>query len=185
MMRNSLLALLLITVSSAASASRLKTGIVNMQKIILQVEEGKAAKLQLQKEIKEKEVEFKKQKAELDELNASWKRQAALLSEEARMKKQADFQQKFMKLRNEEMQFQSIIKQKEVAATQKIAMNVAAIVDKLAKKKNLDVVFETNSSGLMYAKDPVDLTNDVIASYDKNSQKGKAGIKAKDLISKK
>ena len=43
-------------------------------------------------------------------MNQDWKTQAALLSEQAKMKKQQEFQQKFMQLRNDEMKFQQTIK---------------------------------------------------------------------------
>ncbi|NRA66482.1 MAG: OmpH family outer membrane protein [Pseudobacteriovorax sp.] len=138
-----------------------------MQAVILNVDEGKQARADLEKEIKGKEAELMKKKAELDKLNKNWKDQAALLSEEARLKKQQEFQQKFMALRNDEMKFQSEIKRKEQMATQKIAVSVSKMVNDLAKARGYEMVFETNSAGLLYLKDPVDLTKEVIAAFDK------------------
>ena len=131
---------------------------VDMQAVILNVEDGKKARADLEKEIKAKEAEFMSQKTELDKLNKDWKENAAVLSEEARMKKQQEFQQKFMALRNAEMAFQNEIKRKEQMATQKIAVSVSKFVNDLAKKRGYEMVFETNSAGLLYLKDPVDLT---------------------------
>lgn len=156
---------LLGLLASHQSAFAVKIGIVDMQRIILNVEEGKVARDKLQAEIKEKETALQKQKEELDKLNEDWKNQSALLSEEARTRKQAEFQEKFMKLRNEEMQFQQSIKQKEAQETQKIAMKVSAHAELLAKEKDLDVVYEASSSGIMYAKNPVDLTDELIKLY--------------------
>ena len=144
-----------------------KFGVVDMQQVILTVEEGKAARAQLESEIKAKEAELGKQKEELDKLNNEWKNQAALLSEDARMKKQQEFQEKFMSLRNAEMEFQANIKRKEQKATQQIAMKVAQVVDQIAKRKKLAAVFETNSAGLLYLETPVDLTQEVITDYAK------------------
>lgn len=146
-------------------------GVIDMQTIILNVTEGKEARANLEKEIKGKEDELRKKKEELDKLNKEWKDQAPLLSEEARIKKQQDFQERLVTLRNAEMTFQNEIKQKEGQATQRIAMNVTGIVDGLAKEKNLDLVFELNSSGLLYAKHPVDLTDQVIKKYNETTKK--------------
>ena len=52
-----------------------------------------------------------------------------------------------MALRNSEMEFQGSIKKKEAEVTQKIAIKVAGIVDTIAKKQDIDTVFERNSSG--------------------------------------
>ena len=141
-------------------------GVVDMQKIILSVEEGKTARKQLETEIQAKEKELGKQKQELDEMNKAWQQQAAVLSEEARMNKQKEFQEKFLALRQAEMDFQNQIKQKEQKATQQIAIKVAGIVEKIARDKNLEAVYETNTSGLLYLKNPLDLTPDIIASYN-------------------
>ena len=61
---------------------------------------------------KSKQKKQLKTKAELDKLNNEWKNQAAILSEQARLQKQQEFQQKFIALRNEEMTFQKEIKEK-------------------------------------------------------------------------
>ncbi len=106
-------------------------------------------------------------------MNQNWQKQAALLSEDARMKKQKEFQDKFLELRKSEMDFQNEIKQKEQQATQKIAIKVAGLVDRIAKDKKLTAVFETSSSGLIYLKDPVDLTDQVIKDYNSQSQTAK------------
>lgn len=141
--------------------------VIDMQSVILNVEEGKAARAELEGEIKKKEAEFVKQKAELDKMNEEWKGQAAVLSESARMKKQQEFQEKFLELRNAEMTFQQEIKRREQKATQKIAMGVAKLVEDISKAQGFEAVFETNSAGLLYLKDPVDLTKEVIAAYAK------------------
>jgi outer membrane protein len=144
-----------------------KYGIVDMQKIIMTVNDGKAARDELQKEINAKEKELENKKKELDKMNEEWKTQSALMSEDARMSKQKEFQEKFLGLRNEEMEFQGEIKRKEQKATQKIATKVASLVDGIAKEKKLEVVFEANSAGLLYVDGPVDLTDQVITAYNK------------------
>lgn len=156
---------------SQVAYSKSKYAVVDMQKIILSVSEGKAARAKLEKEIKSKEKELQSKKAELDKLNKSWKEQAPLLSESARLKKQQEFQQKFITLRNQEMTFQAEIKRKEQQATQGIAVKVSKFVADLAKKKGYDMVFESSSSGLIYLKDPNDITDEVIKVYESKSSK--------------
>ena len=148
-----------------------KYGVVDMQAVILNVEEGKTARKKLEQEIKAKEKEFVKAKSELEKMHKEWKQQAPLLSEAARLKKQQEFQEKFLGLRNEEMTFQAEIKRKEQLATQKIAVSVSKVVSKRAKDKKLEMVFETNSAGLLYLDNPVDLTKDVITAYGATAKK--------------
>ena len=162
---------------AAAKPGEGKYGVVDMQAVILNVEEGKTARAGLEKEIKDKEKELTKKKEELDKMNEEWKKQAPLLNEQARMTKQQEFQEKFMALRGEEMKFQNEIKGKEGQATQKIAITVTKLVNDLAKDRGLEMVFETNSAGLVYLKDPVDLTKEVVAAFEEESKKSKNSAK--------
>ena len=162
----------LIAVTSPGHAkTNGRFGLINMQQVILTVEEGKAARSRLEKQIKSKETELLDQKKILDKMNKEWKSQAALLSESARMKKQQEFQEKFMALRNAEMTFQQEIKREEAKATQVIAVKVQKLVETMAKEKKLEMVFESNTSGLLFLKDPVDMTGDVIARFEESSKK--------------
>jgi outer membrane protein len=144
-----------------------------MQAVILQVEEGKQARAELEKEIKSREGDFTKRKEELDKMNKDWQAQAAVMSEEARLGKQKDFQEKFLSLRNDEMAFRDDVKRKEQKATQAIAAKVEAIVQKIAKEKSLEAVFELSSAGLVYLNNPVDLTKDVVTAYSKQPKTAK------------
>lgn len=166
-------ALLAVTGSINAYAAG-KHGVIDMQAVILNVGEGKEARASLEKEIKSKEKDMMKEKQSLDKMNEEWKTQSAVLSEAARMKKQQEFQEKFLSLRNQEMEFQQDIKRKEQKATQTIAVKVAKIVEEMAKKKELEVVFEANTAGLLYVKEPVDLTKDVITQFEKTHKVGGA-----------
>ena len=164
-------------VSVAKSSKNASYAVVDMQAVILNVEEGKQARASLEKEIKTKEKELLGRKAELDKMNKEWKDQAPLLSEQARMKKQQEFQQKFMALRNDEMKFQGEIKRKEQMATQKIAVSVSKYVNEMAKKRGYEMVFEANSAGLLYLNNPVDLTKEVIESFGKKAKASKSAKK--------
>ncbi len=157
--------------SFIAKAEGSKYGVVDMQAVILNVEEGKAARSGLEKEIKAKEADFQKKKEELDKLNKEWQSKAALLTEEARGNKQKEFQEKFMQYRNDEMAFRDEIKRKEQKATQGIAIKVAGMVEKMAAEKKLEIVFETNSAGLLYVQAPLDMTKEVIDRYTKEKPK--------------
>ena len=180
--------LLLLFVSATSFADNKTTAryaVVDMQSVILNVSEGKQAREKLEKEIKEKEGELTKAKEELDKMNNEWKSQAPLLSESARLKKQQEFQEKFVELRSREMDFQKEIKGKEQMATQKIAVAVTKLVNELAKSRGYEMVFETSSAGLLYLKDPYDLTKEVIESYEAQSKKEKGASSSQAPTKKK
>ena len=151
--------------TAATKQQRQSFGVVDMQQVILAVAEGKQARQKLEREIKAKEKLLTQSRTELEQLNKELQSQAALLSDAAKFKKQQKFQEKFLSLRNAEMEFQVEIKRKEQQATKEIADKVAQLVERLAQQ--LTAVFETNSAGLLYVRSPVNLTERVIEAYDK------------------
>ncbi|MDE3268709.1 MAG: OmpH family outer membrane protein [Pseudomonadota bacterium] len=152
--------------------------LIDMQRVILSVAEGKVARKKLEKEIKSKEKELLAAKEELEKLNKDWQSQAALLSDQAKLGKQKIFQEKLISMRNAEMEFHADIKRKEQNATKHIADKVAVLVEKIAAQEGFTMVFESSTSGLLYLKDPVDITARVITAYDKQ-HKVKKPTKAK------
>ena len=175
--------IVLTAVSWQAYAAR--HGVVDMQRIILSVAEGKAERKKLEQAIKSKEKELRAAKEELEKLNKDWQSQAPLLSDQAKLEKQKTFQEKLISLRNAEMEFHADIKRKEQNATKHIADRVAILVDKIATKENFIMVFETSTSGLLYLKDPVDITARVIAAYDKAHPYKKPNKKSAKTTNKK
>ncbi len=151
------------TMNSGSAAQQF--GLVNIQQVILNVEEGKTARKKLEEDIKKQQAEMAKEKKSLENMDRDFKEKMALLSDAAKQKKFVAFQKRLQDLQKKEMEFASSIKQREQQATQKIAAKVSVLVNKVAEEKNLSAVFEATSSGLMYVQDPVDLTAEIIEVY--------------------
>lgn len=161
-------ALLSFSFSSLNAAdAALKVGVVDIQAVILNVEEGKAARAKLEKEIKNQEKTLKKRRGEIEKIGKEMQAKMALMSNEARMKKQKEVQAKLMKWRKDEYEFQSSIKKRENQATQQIAIRIAKLSEKISSEKKLALVFEANSSGLLYVANPINLTKEIIERYPK------------------
>jgi len=156
-------ALFLLLLPSASFAA--SYGVVDIQKVILTVDEGVQARKALESEFKKKESELLARQKEIDKVIEDAQKQVALLSDEAKLAKQKEIQEKSMSIRSDQMKYQNEMKGKESQATQKIAARVALIVDGMAKSKGLELVFEASGAGLVYIKDPVDLTPDVIKAF--------------------
>lgn len=174
-----------VSIPVLANASESKVGIFNMQQVILSVEEGKAALKRLEGLVKEKEGELSGQKKELEKLDEDWKKNVSLLSEDAKVKKQQEFQTKLVALRNEEMKFREEIKRREAEASQAIIQKTNIIVLEMGQDRDFFAIFESNS-GVIYLKNPIDLTNEIIVEYNKRHPIGvaKADTKSKSRAKK-
>lgn len=156
----------------ALAQSAIKIGVVDVQKVILTVAEGKRERAKLEKEFKAKDKKLAALKAKVKKLGEALqnKEKVALMNQKALRTKQEEFQKNFVKAQQDELKLRQELKSKEQAATGKIARKVAGIVASMGKAKKLDLVFESNSSGIMHVNNPVDLTSEVIKAYDRKKK---------------
>ncbi|MDD9950158.1 MAG: OmpH family outer membrane protein [Zetaproteobacteria bacterium] len=175
-----------LTGFSLQAKSKTKYGLVDIQRIIDSVPEGVSATKELEKMMQEKKAEFSKRGKEIEELRKKLEAQATLLSETARLEKQKEIEKKMTTLGSEQMQVENEVRQTNRQVTQKIAAKAQKIVSGIAAQKDLEMVYESRTSGLVYIADYVDITEDVIKAFTEGDA-GEASIKVqpREKISKK
>jgi outer membrane protein len=159
-----------ITLASTASmsfAEEAKIATVDMQKALQSVEAGKNAKAQLEKEFNAKKKELQTEEAALKKLTEEFKKQAMVLNDEARAKKQQDIQERIMKFQETTARSQQAIQQKEQDLTAPILTKLRSLISETAKSKGYTLVLEKNENTVLYSQEQDDLTADVISAYNK------------------
>lgn len=146
-------------------ASELKIGVVDFQLALESVNDGKKAKEKIEKEFKEKEKNYLSKESEVKILFENFQKQSLALSEKAKMDKQGEIQKKYMEVNQLREQIGQDYKKRMSEYSEPIIKSLNTIIKDLAKNKKLDLVY-ANQSGILYAKDDTDITNDVIKSYN-------------------
>jgi outer membrane protein len=160
-------------VPRAVFAEDLKLGYVDLQRALNETEDGRKAKASLkkvfdqkQKELDEQQEDFRKAKEDLD------KKRTLLPADKAREKEQ-ELASKFEKVQQSYMRHQKDLQEKEGEVTQKIFERMQRIIIKIAAAENFSMVLDKTQAGIIFAKQHLDLTNDVIRRY--NSGEGAEG----------
>lgn len=143
-----------------------KVGFVDMQKAIQSSAEGKKAKSELEAEFEKKKKELQKKEADLKKMGEDIEKKKSVLSEEALMKRQSEFQEEMLKYRDVVGKSQLEIQKKERDLTQPILEKMRKVIEKVAKDKGFSMVLE-NSAMVLYADKGHDITDDVIKAYEK------------------
>src|SRR5436853_7786005 len=92
-MRRTLIASTLLAVTSLASAARAqKIGYVDVQRAIQETEEGKSARTRLKSEFETRRAQIDKKSTDLEKMQQEYEKQLPVLSEDAKKKKQEEFQ---------------------------------------------------------------------------------------------
>ena len=162
-MRRLLLALpLLFAVPVRAQA--MKIGYVDVQRAVQEVEEGKAARARLQRELQQKQADIAKKRSELEKMKADYDKQAPVLSEDAKRKRQEDLQKAFVEAQNAAGQMQEELSGKEQEAMQGISKRLLQIVAEVSERESFNFVID--KSALLYAPAASDVTNEVVRRYN-------------------
>ncbi len=164
--------LFLTLVTSSLAHAQYKAAFVDFQRALSEVDEAKAAKGRVQAKADVKKKELETEKVSLDKDAEAFKKQEATMDEKARrdrfdglMKRQNDLGEKVQKAQMEIAEAE----QKEMAV---ILPKFQLIVNEIAQREGLSMVFDRSTSGLAWAAPSLDLTNEVIRTY--NSRKNPA-----------
>lgn len=160
----SIVALASLGFSKAADAKEL-IGYVHLQRAILEVDEGKRAKSQLKKSFDKKQASLQKREQELKSLKDAIEA-SATKDDPATRQKRIEFQNKLLELQQifvkEQKELQEL-EQKELSA---ITEKMRKVIQDIGKQGGYTLILEIQESRLLYAKNHLDLTNEVIRKYN-------------------
>jgi outer membrane protein len=157
--------------ASSASAAKTEIAYVNLQRAILEVNEGKRAKAKLQKTFEKKKVRIKAEEKKLLILRDEIKAQVAgagqaAMKDEAMRKRAMDFERKRMMLQQGLMKEQQELQALEQKALLKITKKMRKVIQKIGKSGRYSLILELQDARMLYAKPHLDLTNEVIRKYN-------------------
>lgn len=167
-MKFSVLSLLLLSfLLPAAHADAIAVGYVDMRKVLTQNKTGQRVKGELEKTVKVSKEALAKEEEKLKALQAAYEKDKLLLSESQRQEKERDFQEKLKAYQKSAATAQREITEKESAYAKKAIPEIRQIIRELAKEEKLTFVFEKNEVPALYAIDGPDLTDKVLARFNK------------------
>ncbi len=176
-------AVLSLALPVAASAADMKVAYVDYQRILLEVDDGKAAKARLQKWLDDRQSEINKEQDALRKEKELLDKQASAMSEETRIQKATDLQKKVFDLAQKWEKARAEAANKERQEMEPIVGKIDQVISSIAARDGLTFVFEKRESGIVFALNQYDLSNEVIRSYN-SAKKGSAPV-AKDAPTKK
>jgi len=147
-----------------ARAQAINIGYVDVQRAVQEVDEGKAARARLQTELQQKRADLEKKRADLEKMKADYDKQAPVLSEDAKRKKQEDLQKAFIEAQNAGQQMQEELSGKEQEAMQTISKRLIQVVAEVSDKEHFTFVLD--KAALLYAPAASDVTNEVVRRYN-------------------
>lgn len=178
-MRRSIVVLFSAALVSSVAHADVKLGYVDLQRALLEVSEGQVAKSKLKAEMDKKKAELDGEQAKLTDDKAVLDKQGAMMSEEVRTQKFTEWQKRLYEVMQKAQKVQVDLQDKERTELKKIFEKMDPIIAAIAQREGLTMVFEKTDSGLVYAPPSLDLTNELVRTYnEKFPAKLSGGTKA-------
>lgn len=161
---------LVLSVATTAQAEG-KIAVVDMQKALVEVKDGKKLQSEMEKDGKAQKAKFEKKQKEIEKMGAELEKQQIVLSPEALQGKRKEFQEQVMKFREEVAQTQQNLQKEKFEKAKEIHEKLGRVVDHIAKEKGYTIVLDNSAKIVLASNGAEDITDTVISEYDKGKIK--------------
>ncbi len=167
-----LVALCLAAGAPAQTAS--KVAVISMQGAIVGTKDGQKAQQQLESRFEPKKKEFDTRGNEIKELKDQLSKGGTLMSEEKRTQMERDIDEKQRRLQRDVQDAQEEMSSAQQEALSGLVQRINAVVEKYAKDNAYTMILDVSNPNtpVLYASSGIDITQDIIALYDKTTTNG-------------
>lgn len=153
--------------ANAAVPETKRVGLVDLQRVLLETTQGKAAKKDLEQALAKSNAKLERKAADLQKKFEDLQAKAAMLSEAELMKRQQELLLEEQELQELYAEVAEDLATKEGLLMEKIYKNASTIVAQMAKEEDIQLVLVRSDLTVLYANPQLDITNKVIVAYDK------------------
>ena len=158
--------LLVAAMFMCANAGAATYGYVDLQKAMETVKEGATAKAKLEKEFNDKKKMISAREEEIKRMTAEYQKKQVVMSNDKKAEEEQRIQKKMMEYRDIVQQSEVQMQKRQIELTQPIIDNLRNVIANIALDAKYDLVYEKNQSGIFFASNAKDITDDAIKSYD-------------------
>jgi outer membrane protein len=151
---------------SLMMAQTLNIAYVDLQRVMLESEKGKEAKVSLTADADKLKKSLDIKQDELQKMKDQIERQGATITPEARAEKEKQYQAKLKDYQRLYGDFQTELQQKDTEFTQKILKELEEVIRGLGERDKYTLILEKSQAGLLFASPAIDITNKVISAYN-------------------
>lgn len=151
-----------------------KVGVISMQGALVGTKDGQKASQELEAKWAPKKKEMDARGAEIAQLEDQLRKGGSLMSEDKRNQMTRDIDEKKKRYERDAQDAQDELNQDQNKVLQSLAQRLYAVVEKYAKDNGYTMVIDVSAQNtpVLYASSGVDITQDIIALYDKTSANG-------------
>jgi len=158
------LALFLGLIAPSALAQNLKFAVVDVQRAVMETEDGLRAQATLKKFFDKRQQELDAKQTELQKQREEIEKQSKVISQQALQKRMEDWQKQMVELQTVFVEYNKELQKKQGELTQPIYGKIVGLLRRLATQDGYDAILEKQA--VPYMRNDLDLTDRVIQMYN-------------------
>jgi outer membrane protein len=170
----STVALCCLALSAQAQQPPAKVGVISIQGAIVGTKDGHKASQELDAKFIPKNKEFDTRRNELAQLQDQYNKGGTVMAEEKRNQLVRDIDEKKKRLERDMQDTEEDLKAEQQKVLQGLGQRMMAVIEKYAKDSGYSMILDVSNPNtpVLYASSGIDITQDIIALYDKTSSNG-------------
>ena len=148
----------------AAFAQQLKFAVVDVQRAVMETEDGLRAQATLKKFFDKRQQELDAKQTELQKQREEIEKQSKVISQQALQKRMEDWQKQMLELQTVFVEYNKELQKKQGELTQPIYGKIMGMLRRLATQDGYDAILEKQA--VPYMRNDLDLTDRVIQMYN-------------------
>jgi outer membrane protein len=149
-----------ISLLGRPAAAEVKVAVVDVQRAVMQTEEGLRAQATLKKLFDNRQQELGKRQVELQKQKEDIDKQGKVLSQQALQKKVDDWQKQMVELQGTFVEYNKELEKKQKELTDPIFERVLGAIKRIAGQDSLDLIVDRAT--VAFSRSDLDLTDRVI-----------------------
>ncbi len=145
----------------------IRMAVVDLDQALNSTDEGKAAREELARKQREAEAKVQPQIERFKELQDELKSKKFVLSEEALYQRQLDLVELKNEIESQMKELEGKFKVDQERIVGPLRKKLIEIVQEIGREQGFTMIVERSTPGLLYSREALDITDDVIARFNK------------------
>lgn len=167
----------MLMASRMVEAAEPKIGYVDLNRALIMSNEGKKARERFIAEMDRLQAKLRSEKEDLDKEREEFERKAMLLRDKERVGIEQKFEDRQLAFRRKSEDYQRDLKRLDSQYTGAILKGLEGTIGEIGADGGYTIIFEVQSSGIVYGDPSADLTEELIERYNATGGKGSKGGK--------
>jgi outer membrane protein len=168
-MKKAILSLMVAAIAfpvMAQSSAPSRVAVINVQRVLLESNQGKTARVRLEKVAVQKQEQAQAMRTEIENLEKEISTKRLSLSQEKLEELTKQYDEKKISLQRFAQDADRELKTEEQKTLIELEKSIRPVIDQIGKEMGFALIFNKLESGLVYASDAVEITDTVIKRYN-------------------